>query len=148
MRGTLISAAVRERATGIIPACAGNTSLSSPRRRVARDHPRMCGEHFKHNGVVKKLLGSSPHVRRTRRPGPCCGIPSGIIPACAGNTRPQRSASNRRRDHPRMCGEHRHRTLLPDRRIGSSPHVRGTRVPVTMFDAVIGIIPACAGNTE
>ena len=50
-------------------------------------------------------------------------------------------------DHPRMCGEHsilvRHANVSP----GSSPHVRGARYCVRLFNRNSGIIPACAGST-
>ena len=113
---------------GIIPACAGSTSVlntrsapgrgSSPHARGARkeqqnegfaywDHPRMRGEHLSSTGV---------HL-----------LCRGIIPACAGSTYTKRelkmisegssphargalSRSQIRaqaaRDHPRMRGEH------------------------------------------
>ena len=155
---------------GIIPACAGSTPemvsgirkdmgssphargaprpspLSRPRRRGSsphargalgttaqrtcwgRDHPRMRGEHRR---------WTSDRLR-----GP------GIIPACAGSTRPcgstlpyvqgssphARGARRRRAcswpprwDHPRMRGEH-----------GNSARPGAPRA---------GIIPACAGST-
>ena len=112
---------------GIIPACAGNTAYQWTTRRLARDHPRMCGEHMSDEIVKFSNQGSSPHVRGTpakqgaRRPF------FGIIPACAGNTydpsRPRQAAA------------------------GSSPHVRGTLVGELYPRLLDGIIPACAGNT-
>ena len=112
---------------GIIPACAGNTAYQWTTRRLARDHPRMCGEHMSDEIVKFSNQGSSPHVRGTpakqgaRRPF------FGIIPACAGNTydpsRPRQAAA------------------------GSSPHVRGTLFRKRALRGPTGSIPACAGNT-
>ena len=48
---------------GIIPACAGSTALSDSRRKISRDHPRMCGEHPMFLAMSGRMLGSSPHVR-------------------------------------------------------------------------------------
>ena len=52
------------------------------------------------------MTGSSPHVRGTLNPYRCPNIRMGIIPACAGNTKPCTATGNTTRDHPRMCGEH------------------------------------------
>ena len=51
-------------------------------------------------------------------------------------------------DHPRICGEHSAistRVLLP---MGSSPHMRGTRLLMPPSLRACGIIPAYAGNTN
>ena len=54
------------------------------------------------------VQGSSPHARgallgvERLRSGP------GIIPACAGSTTVYRDNPEKRRDHPRMRGEHRY----------------------------------------
>ncbi len=52
-----------------------------------------------------------------------------------------------RRDHPRVCGEHRFSHLKRDRATGSSPRVRGTPQDAPPRSVRVGIIPACAGNT-
>ena len=92
---------------GIIPACAGNTRLSISTSRICRDHPRVCGEHASLDVDGLSAVGSSPRVRGT----PCgsedahCTV--GIIPACAGNTTFQPETTFNIGDHPRVCGEHR-----------------------------------------
>ena len=133
--------------SGIIPACAGNTSCTRCTRTRIRDHPRMCGEHmtaWESGGVTQ---GSSPHVRGTHEPLSAHLWPLGIIPACAGNTpfglRPQ----SRLGDHPRMCGEHNGKISWIYKDSGSSPHVRGTLPARNALRTTVGIIPACAGNT-
>ena len=85
-RGTPLRRSDRDKALGIIPACAGNTSTLTTYFTSAWDHPRMRGEHCGYLSDVHPSLGSSPHARGT----PGCSIPVddavGIIPACAGNT--------------------------------------------------------------
>ena len=66
----------------------------------------MRGEH-----IVEALLtllpqGSSPHARGTRVLQRRNVQVSGIIPACAGNTRLNCLSVVLMRDHPRMRGEH------------------------------------------
>ena len=48
---------------GIIPACAGSTSMTMLTCEPVWDHPRMCGEHDLRVRVVRGNRGSSPHVR-------------------------------------------------------------------------------------
>ena len=51
---------------GIIPACAGSTSVHRRVHCCDRDHPRMCGEHVGYHFSPAVSLGSSPHVRGAR----------------------------------------------------------------------------------
>ena len=127
MRGTLATDKVIAVKPGIIPAHAGNTKYMSVPPIQWRDHPRACGEHYKHRGSITPNPGSSPRMRGT----PCITIRSmfrnGIIPAHAGNTVAHFVAFAAFRDHPRACGEH-HRKKDGDKRFpGSSPRMRGTR---------------------
>ena len=94
--------------------------------------------------------GSSPRVRGTLELRYQHQSSGGIIPACAGNTRPDHGRRRPDGDHPRVCGEHRERRRRHGEAQGSSPRVRGThkRVPSTpLARNPPGIIPACAGNT-
>ena len=135
------------RTRGIIPACAGNTSPCSRTGWRSSDHPRMRGEHSPEDLPEDSLTGSSPHARGTPPRDTFCGVTAGIIPACAGNTSSTPRSRMPKRDHPRMRGEHVGLCLswLPS--MGSSPHARGTRIFVLTCRLVMGIIPACAGNT-
>ena len=108
----------------------------------------MRGEHQSGLMVLVLIPGSSPHARGTRRIRAPAGRSAGIIPACAGNTPAGCRRPRGRRDHPRMRGEHRARQSPGPRDRGSSPHARGTRLPVGFERALPGIIPACAGNTR
>ena len=114
---------------GIIPACAGSTHNICILTSSYWDHPRMRGEHASMHACVQGIPGSSPHVRGAPT---ACRIRSalvGIIPACAGSTRPLAWRAVPSGDHPRMCGEHyKHRgSITPNP--GSSPHVRGALQP-------------------
>ena len=108
----------------------------------------MCGEHHRQVEALACPTGSSPHVRGTHLQLERFGWEGGIIPACAGNTLNTRSRVRLRRDHPRMCGEHRQTGIIRQRRLGSSPHVRGTLSDLHGLLVAQGIIPACAGNTH
>ena len=73
-------------------------------------------------------------------------LKGGIIPAHAGNSCSEGSATNRRRDHPRTCGEQSSSSIWHRNRRGSSPHMRGTAPGSTTQSNSSGIIPAHAGN--
>ena len=146
-RGALYEYKGDKRFKRIIPACAGSTRAEPNQAREVEDHPRMRGEHFWMPLIADCMTGSSPHARGAQVQGRVPVQGQGIIPACAGSTSlPSRSWS-RRRDHPRMRGEHggRRAQLLPDS--GSSPHARGALRRQRQRGSRAGIIPACAGST-
>ena len=64
-RGTLGRGDDQRDADGIIPACAGNTSVFDGPISYERDHPRMRGEHRTDVEQKRKETGSSPHARGT-----------------------------------------------------------------------------------
>ena len=146
VRGTLDGSGRLAADAGIIPACAGNTHASVPRRPPTRDHPRVCGEHRRVHMEGLPGGGSSPRVRGTHLDQTLSLNLGGIIPACAGNTRwcPGRSADDG--DHPRVCGEHCMAVASLVDVSGSSPRVRGTLWRVVCYVRGRGIIPACAGT--
>ncbi len=148
VRGTLELAIEGVNPVGIIPACAGNTRTQHIRYGVLRDHPRVCGEHWRRHFMRLINEGSSPRVRGTRGYRKRLRMCVGIIPACAGNTFALPAALFALVDHPRVCGEHIKCTQYHRYEQGSSPRVRGTLVRYERFDHVRGIIPACAGNTD
>ena len=147
MRGTPDGRVIRRGARGIIPACAGNTSLAVATTATRGDHPRVCGEHVDFLSARAHLRGSSPRVRGTRSYQLRRRFEEGIIPACAGNTCHAQFCERKRGDHPRVCGEHC--AWLSSRSVkrGSSPRVRGTPAEIVVALKAPGIIPACAGNT-
>ena len=63
VRGALVGGAAAVLAGGIIPACAGSTVFLELAAGLARDHPRMCGEHASATMFRACTEGSSPHVR-------------------------------------------------------------------------------------
>ena len=78
---------------------------------------------------------------------PLCGLPCiGITPAYAGKSQPWRSYSQRRWDHPRVCGEKRPAVDGKRPLRGSPPHVRGKVKDPVPVSALVGITPACAGK--
>ena len=146
-RGTLRCRHRAAAALGIIPACAGNTEVAGVVQFGGGDHPRMRGEHFGSGCWMPSGSGSSPHARGTHVRSCYPLFDAGIIPACAGNTRPANTRTARPWDHPRMRGEHAVSILASRIEWGSSPHARGTPNPARGPRKASGIIPACAGNT-
>ena len=108
----------------------------------------MRGEHSRAIFAAARHPGSSPHARGALWYQPLPGVSPGIIPACAGSTGTVAVSGSQCRDHPRMRGEHcaRHRDRAY--RGGSSPHARGALMDGKVPNAIIGIIPACAGSTH
>ena len=133
---------------GIIPACAGSTGHSRRRSGARRDHPRVRGEHGR--APLERLTsqGSSPRARGAREVGDREPRLRGIIPACAGSTRSKNWRHIRRRDHPRVRGEHMTPAELKVIREGSSPRARGALRGSGSLPRAPGIIPACAGSTR
>ena len=134
--------------TGIIPACAGNTLDNRFGHGRSWDHPRMRGEHTGLRTRCPRPRGSSPHARGTPSSFMRIAAPTGIIPACAGNTGVVGGRLRRRGDHPRMRGEHVSAASNWRMALGSSPHARGTPKKSMQSHYQPGIIPACAGNTR
>ena len=148
VRGTRRFALVPSTVTGIIPACAGNTTIYESVRVVSRDHPRVCGEHNAPSTFESGMEGSSPRVRGTPIAHSDIHHIAGIIPACAGNTGVHLLVKAARWDHPRVCGEHAAALASPSIITGSSPRVRGTPAYNSYAQTPFRIIPACAGNTR
>jgi len=113
----------------------------------AGDHPRVRGEHNGGSSCTPCGWGSSPRARGAPLLGDPRWLAPGIIPACAGSTGPSRAAGARRRDHPRVRGEHNHARYRVALAAGSSPRARGALAGRFRHRVVAGIIPACAGST-
>ena len=86
MRGTHVLKLRVDGGDGIIPAHAGNTSISSMCLLNIRDHPRACGEHYTYDSADITGMGSSPRMRGTHAKSRYADIIHRIIPAHAGNT--------------------------------------------------------------
>ena len=63
VRGKRVGAGDGHLGVGLIPARAGKTGRSGPRRRAWRAHPRVCGENYWHWLHRSGAGGSSPRVR-------------------------------------------------------------------------------------
>ena len=132
--------------TRIIPACAGKPPPIWTRTTTFRDYPRVCGEAGGTTPSIKLSSGLSPRVRGSpRRRLPSAPRPR-IIPACAGKPRRITPTCPVYADYPRVCGEAPSPRRWRESPSGLSPRVRGSRRHHAVDQAVLGIIPACAGK--
>ena len=92
--------------SGIIPAYAGSTATVASVCCLAWDHPRIRGEHLIGALMIAVTAGSSPHTRGALLAFRGRPIHQGIIPAYAGSTLLRAPWTGRKRDHPRIRGEH------------------------------------------
>ena len=91
--------------------------------------------------------GSSPRVRGKQPVEPLGGQPRGLIPACAGKTKPARPRRLGPWAHPRVCGENEDKFGGKITGTGSSPRVRGKPHRPGLRPRRHRLIPACAGKT-
>ena len=131
----------------IIPALAGNTSITKFRIPSSRDHPRSRGEYEVVMPEPSMKLGSSPLSRGIRPARPTRRSRRGIIPALAGNTGDVAWCGPGTADHPRSRGEYVTTGAAEESGIGSSPLSRGILHHAARDVRVRRIIPALAGNT-
>ena len=134
-------------AAGIIPAFAGSTMARDEARAIARDHPRVRGEHSALIPAILAKAGSSPRSRGARACAVVRGGARGIIPAFAGSTGSRFATSVAQWDHPRVRGEHASTMRRAEPTAGSSPRSRGAQARRGAGDQGRGIIPAFAGST-
>ena len=110
-------------------------------------HPRVCGENMGVKLDLKPNMGSSPRVRGKQDARAAAGIKKGLIPACAGKTKPLPGPIDAFGAHPRVCGENLPKRAKLPRLRGSSPRVRGKPGFFDPQHSPAGLIPACAGKT-
>ena len=138
----------RDCARGLIPARAGRTVSGAVVFGPLRAHPRSCGADSCAATGTSSTPGSSPLVRggqaRTMPPTRS----TRLIPARAGRTSKGPTSRLGLWAHPRSCGADLTLQLFFVRRVGSSPLVRGGRVFGSLFDLLVGLIPARAGRTD
>ena len=147
MRGKRADAIRSREAKRIIPAHAGQTGRTSPWRATPTDHPRACGANLFEYESVLSLYGSSPRMRGKRPIHARVPAAHRIIPAHAGQTRPDRLSPRACPDHPRACGANhqgRRGGIMQD---GSSPRMRGKHGLRGAGEQTDRIIPAHAGQT-
>ena len=148
VRGALAVRLVIESLTGLTPAGAGSTLVSSNRTASSRAYPRRCGEHFTVLDGFVECAGLPPQVRGAPQ-SPPAGIPAGgLTPAGAGSTSGFLGWLTRRRAYPRRCGEHASLGARSDITLGLPPQVRGARVPTRWDRVAAGLTPAGAGSTS
>ena len=111
------------------------------------DHPRIRGEHQPALVGEVQQQGSSPHTRGALLSTCEDCVEHRIIPAYAGSTGSLTAYRGRRRDHPRIRGEHGTAEIAERLDSGSSPHTRGARGASGARIVRGGIIPAYAGST-
>ena len=143
-RGRSCEHAVRTR---IIPARAGQTTVSQNPIRESTDHPRACGANVSVFLDRRGVGGSSPRVRGKRHPPAPEKKPMRIIPARAGQTGTRPESPRTATDHPRACGANSARSPASSAICGSSPRVRGKPSWQQNGDYHPRIIPARAGQT-
>ena len=125
----------------------------APKRRIVRMRGKQASSHsvYAHamwQGFRMPASGADTGIRNHRRHHLRQGtLHQGIIPAPARNTRWLTRRRTFSRDHPRACEEHIRDLNARANDAGSSPRLRGTRVPHGSNRADQGIIPALAGNT-
>ena len=86
VRGTVRPGPRRAAHSRITPACAGNRNMIPLSSVPQKDHPRVCGEQLDARHYGWHSRGSPPRVRGTAKYKPGKPEPSGITPACAGNS--------------------------------------------------------------
>ena len=131
---------------GITPAYAGKRLPCCwvPARR--QDHPRVCGE--KKSGCVpgRGKVGSPPRMRGKALVLCVSSSLPGITPAYAGKSERTNWTTTCRRDHPRVCGEKKSRTIRTKKFTGSPPRMRGKVTFHDLCRSMLGITPAYAGK--
>ena len=132
----------------IIPARAGQTARRPRSGRACTDHPRACGANASVWSGLYLAIGSSPRVRGKRLLYGAYVGAHRIIPARAGQTRPDTCPLPGRSDHPRACGANARKNGMSLRKTGSSPRVRGKHHPERAMARQDRIIPARAGQTR
>ena len=148
MRGKLVVRFCEVFLGRIIPARAGQTACYMQSYCLSPDHPRACGANCGCCCGCWLVCGSSPRVRG--KPAGSCRVPPRlrIIPARAGQTRPDTCPLLGRSDHPRACGANLTPTGSNMVGLGSSPRVRGKQLRGLHGGHHLRIIPARAGQTR
>ncbi|MFW5397406.1 MAG: hypothetical protein XXXNARYT_003134 [Candidatus Accumulibacter regalis] len=148
LRGTRCRQGDAEPVLRFIPAPAGNAVSPSCGRIISAVHPRACGERCWKMRVVSPVGGSSPRLRGTLKGSSDHRRRSRFIPAPAGNALRVFSPYGEVTVHPRACGERKSSARRARALTGSSPRLRGTRLPVICRHRFTRFIPAPAGNAQ
>ena len=107
----------------------------------------MRGEYFFQLRKPRHIPGSPPLARGIPGVQKEKGGAERITPACAGNTKTELHKHWVRQDHPRLRGEYSLLSAACSFVWGSPPLARGIPRHDFIINALVGITPACAGNT-
>ena len=128
----------------VLPALAGlgRMKVNSKVPPIAR----VCGGTAGHNHLVGNSHGLSPRVRGNLQQRSRQHQSRGSIPACAGEPDSAAPSSCWSRVYPRVCGGTTLNNDLVWTVAGLSPRVRGNLEEDAQDQALLGSIPACAGE--
>ncbi|SSZ04921.1 Domain of uncharacterised function (DUF2825) [Fannyhessea vaginae] len=118
---------------GITPAYAGKTLQRQPRKRLVRDHPRVCGKNYHLSGVYAHILGSPPRMREKLFAYSIKRFFIRITPAYAGKTMRWTLCTGKARDHPRVCGKNSKKCSQNCIISGSPPRMREKLITIIFF---------------
>ena len=109
----------------ITPAYAGKSFQLGDVPAVQKDHPRLCGEKRRSEFLHTIPAGSPPPMRG--KGTSCSGVAfiSRITPAYAGKRHAYYKGISKPKDHPRLCGEKKHRVFQKDQTAGITPAYAG-----------------------
>ena len=125
MRGKALPTGVGGCCGRITPAYAGKSGLKGKPLLAREDHPRLCGEKFRHARWNASGRGSPPPMRGKDTPYIITSTRFRITPAYAGKSMYAVQSMPRERDHPRLCGEKHASTSCQHASQGSPPPMRG-----------------------
>ena len=125
MRGKVYSPKPLSRYDGITPAYAGKSGTAPTLKRIAEDHPRLCGEKCTIFGGCEFRPGSPPPMRGKGAMVLSRSVSVGITPAYAGKSWIPITQFFNIQDHPRLCGEKFSVFMLSPPFLGSPPPMRG-----------------------
>ena len=147
MRGKVPHSFVHHLSTRITPAYAGKRRTLDEVQDCDRDHPRLCGEKYGYYTIEVSPLGSPPPMRGKVLDAGGFRKAVRITPAYAGKRLERVPLIPSRQDHPRLCGEKRHRHRIRGIPPGSPPPMRGKVPSVGTCKTPVGITPAYAGKS-
>ena len=146
MRGKVFASPLDNHFTRITPAHAGKSYTFLGSSGGGGDHPRPCGEKYRHTVRPLSSRGSPPPMRGKALGLYDCRARERITPAHAGKRLPRTIYGGRIKDHPRPCGEKNRPCMSCDILIGSPPPMRGKVNAISSPGRKPGITPAHAGK--
>ena len=105
MRGKALPTGVGGCCGRITPAYAGKSGLKGKPLLAREDHPRLCGEKFRHARWNASGRGSPPPMRGKEVLLCIYVVFFRITPAYAGKRKILGGENGGNQDHPRLCGE-------------------------------------------